>query len=29
MHKISLEKYNIRTDLIIEREDIQGTKKKQ
>jgi len=27
MHKISLEKYNIRTDLIIEREDIQGTKK--
>ena len=27
MHKISLEKYNLRTDLIIEREDIQGTKK--
>lgn len=27
MHKISLEKYNLRTDLIIEREDFQGTKK--
>ena len=27
MHKISLEKYNLRTDLIIEREDLQGTKK--
>ena len=27
MHKISLEKYNLRTDLIIEREDQQGTKK--
>ncbi len=27
MHKISLEKYNLRTDLIIEREDIKGSKK--
>ena len=27
MHEISLEKYNLRTDLIIEREDIKGTKK--
>ena len=27
MHEISLENYNLRTDLIIEREDINGSKK--
>ena len=27
MHEISLEKYDLRTDLIIEREDINGSKK--
>lgn len=27
MHEISLEKYNLRTDLIIEREDVNGSKK--
>ena len=27
MHEISLEKYSLRTDLIIEREDIEGSKK--
>ena len=27
MHEISLEKYDIRTDLVIEQNNLQGTKK--